>query len=132
MVNVVSAYIEIDNKFLIAQRKSGKFKGLWEFPGGKVEIGETDEMAIEREIKEELEIDVKAHEFMASNIHYLPNKTIFLKLYRCEYITGQIKLNDHLDYRFIDKSEINNFEFCPGDIPIINEIIDTRIKKRTK
>jgi len=124
MVDVVAAYIEKDGKFLIAQRASGEFKGLWEFPGGKVEINESDEEAIEREIREELEINIKAQEFIISNVSMTGNKGINLKLYRCKYIDGDIKLNEHLKYKYIKIDEADNFKFCPVDIKIIAYLKD--------
>lgn len=80
MITVVVALIEKDNKYLIARRSTGSqdVLGKWEFPGGKVENDETEEHAIEREIKEEFEIDIKAIRFLTNNVCEYPSKTIDL------------------------------------------------------
>ena len=79
-----------DNKCLIARRSTGSqdVLGKWEFPGGKVEKDETEEHAIEREIKEEFEMDIKAIRFLTNNVCEYPSKTIDLRLYECKYLSG--------------------------------------------
>lgn len=117
---VVAALIEKDNKYLIAKRSTGSedVLGKWEFPGGKVELNESEEHAIEREIKEEFEMDIKAVKFITNNICEYPTKTIDLRLYECKYISGEFHLHDHSDYVFVDKDEIINYDLCPADIPL--------------
>jgi len=135
MKSVVAAYIEVNDKFLIAQRADGKFKGKWEFPGGKNEPGECDEVAIQREIKEELNLDIKAHELMGSTYEDIPadsredKKTIILKLYNCELLGGDLQLRAHSDYRFISKDEINNYELCTADYKLLNSVPDKSVKR---
>ena len=120
MITVVAALIKKNNKYLIARRSTGDSNVMnkWEFPGGKVEVNEDEKHAIEREIKEEFELDVKAIKFVANNICEYPNKTIDLKLYECNYISGEFKLHDHNDYLFVSKDEILNYDLCPADIPL--------------
>ena len=120
MITVVAALIKKNNKYLIARRSTGDSNVMnkWEFPGGKVEVNEDEKHAIEREIKEEFELDVKAINFVANNICEYPNKTIDLKLYECNYIGGEFKLHDHNDYLFVSKDEILNYDLCPADIPL--------------
>jgi 8-oxo-dGTP diphosphatase len=131
MKNVVAAYIEINDKFLIGKRAEGKYKGLWEFPGGKVESCESDEAATEREIKEELNLNVKAHELIASSYYPAEDKTILLKLYRCDYLGGDMRLMAHSEAKFITKNEINDYEWCPADYDLLNYIKkDNSPKKR--
>ena len=120
--NVVAAYIEVNNKFLIAQRADGKYRGLWEFPGGKIESGESDYTAIEREIKEELNLDVKAWSLIASTRYSQGSDSIFLKLYDCNYLGGDLTLKAHTDYKFITKNDINNYEWCPADYALLTYI----------
>lgn len=83
MIKVVAALIERDNKFLIAKRSTGDSNvfGKWEFPGGKVESNENEFQAIEREIKEEFELNIKANKFLINNICEYPTKTVDLRLY---------------------------------------------------
>ena len=124
MITVVAALINKDNKYLIARRSTGSEEvlGKWEFPGGKVESDETGKHAIEREIKEEFEMDIKALEFITSNICEYPTKIIDLKLYECEYLSGDFHLHDHSEYKFVDKNEITKYDLCPADIPLAKYI----------
>ena len=120
MITVVAALIVRDDKVLIAKRSTGdpNVFGKWEFPGGKVKENETEEHAIEREIKEEFEMNIKANKFLINNICEYPTKTIDLKLYECEYISGEFHLHDHSEYKFVNKDEILKYDLCPADIPL--------------
>ena len=120
MLKVVAALIKKDNKILIARRSTGdeSLLGKWEFPGGKVESGENEYEAIEREIKEEFELNINAKEFLTSNIFKYPSKTVDLRLYSCEYVSGNFKLHDHSEYKYIDKNELLNYDLAPADIPL--------------
>ena len=120
MIKVVAALIENDNKVLLARRSTGDINvlGKWEFPGGKVEQDENEFDAIEREIKEEFEMDIKASKFLINNICEYPTKTIDLRLYECEYISGEFHLHDHSEYKFVNKDEILKYDLCPADIPL--------------
>ena len=107
MITVVAALIMKDDKYLIAKRNYGtNTKDKWEFPGGKVEKDESEEHAIEREIMEELETKVKAISFATNNICEYPDKTIDLRLYKCEYISGDFKLSAHSEIKFVNKNEL--------------------------
>lgn len=120
MITVVAALIEKDGKVLIARRNNGSefTSGKWEFPGGKVEVNEDELTAIQREIKEEFELDVKAKKFITNNVHEYPHKTIDLRLYACEYISGEFKLHDHSIYKWVEKNDLLNYDLCPADIPL--------------
>ena len=117
---VVAALIKKNNNVLIARRSTGdeNVLGKWEFPGGKVEPNETEGHAIEREIKEEFELDIKANKYITNNVCEYPTKTVDLRLYECEYISGEFKLHDHSEYKFVKKDEIINNDLCPADIPL--------------
>jgi len=119
-VIVVAALIIKEEKVLLAKRKTGdkEVLGKWEFPGGKVESGESEINAIEREIKEEFELDIKARKILINNVCKYPFKIIDLRLYECEYIKGDFKLHDHSEYRFISKDEILSYNLCPADVPL--------------
>ena len=120
MITVVAALINFDGKYLIARRSTGSEEvlGKWEFPGGKVEKDETEEHAIERELKEEFGMDIKALRFVTNNICEYPSKTIDLRLYECEYISGEFDLHDHSEYKLVKKEEIVLNDLCPADIPL--------------
>ena len=120
MIKVVAALIEKDNKVLIAKRSTGDpdLLGKWEFPGGKVEPDEDEKSAIEREIREEFELYVKAKDFVINSICEYPTKTVDLRLYSCDYIKGDFKLHDHSDYVWVDKKELLDYDLAPADITL--------------
>ena len=120
MITVVAALIKKNNKYLIAKRSTGSKEvlGKWEFPGGKVEKNESEEEAIEREIKEEFEMDIKAIRFLTNNICEYPSKTIDLRLYECKYISGDFNLHDHSEYVFVNKNKITDYDLAPADISL--------------
>ena len=124
MITVVAALIEKEGKVLIAKRSTGdpNVLGKWEFPGGKVKENEEEKDAIEREIKEEFELDIKAKDFIINNICKYPTKTVDLRLYSCDYISGEFHLHDHSEYVWVNKNEILNYELCPADIPLAEYI----------
>ena len=124
MINVVAAVIKDENgKILITQRNLQKDQGgLWEFPGGKIEPNETREDAIIREIKEELDIDIKADNYLEEKVFNYPEKDINLIALKCSKINGRIKLLEPEDYRWVDNSELEKFEFAPADIFIVEKL----------
>lgn len=120
MINVVAALIEKDNKVLLAKRSTGdpNVLGKWEFPGGKVKEFEDGKNAIEREIKEEFELLIKAEKFLINNICIYPTKTVDLKLYSCKYLSGEFHLHDHSEYNWVEKKDLLNYDLAPADIPL--------------
>lgn len=123
---VVAALIEKDNKYLIARRSTGTkdVLGKWEFPGGKVEENESDKQAIEREIKEEFGMEIKAIRFLKNNIYNYPDKVVDLRLYECKYISGEFSLHDHFEYKFEEKNNIIKYDLCPADISLAQYLIN--------
>lgn len=121
---VVAALIKKNNNVLIARRSTGdeNVLGKWEFPGGKVEPNETEGHAIEREIKEEFELDIKANKYITNNVCEYPTKTVDLRLYECEYISGEFKLHDHSEYKWVNINELLNYDLAPADIPLAKYI----------
>lgn len=116
MIEVVAGVIYKDNKFLIAQRNLKKAQGgLWEFPGGKVEKGESYENALTREIKEEFNANIEVKEYIGENIHHYPEKDIKLLFYKAKLISEKIELLEHEYYKWITKEEKDNFEFAGAD-----------------
>ena len=126
MITVVAALIEENGKYLIAKRSTGEpnVLGKWEFPGGKVQENESEFTAIEREIREEFELNIKAKKFIINNICKYPNKTVDLRLYKCKYINGKFKLHDHSEYKWVDKLEILNYDLALADIPLAKYLKD--------
>ena len=120
MIKVVAALIENDNKVLLARRSTGDVNvfGKWEFPGGKVEQDENEFDAIEREIKEEFELTIKAKEFLINNVCEYPTKVVDLRLYKCDYVSGEFNLHDHSEYKWVGKEELLEYDLAPADIPL--------------
>lgn len=124
MIKVVAALIENDNKVLLAKRSTGDINvlGKWEFPGGKVEQDENEFDAIEREIKEEFELTIKAKEFLINNVYEYPTKVVDLRLYKCDYVSGEFNLHDHSEYKWVDKEELLEYDLAPADIPLADYV----------
>lgn len=124
MIKVVAALIQKENKILIAKRSTGdpNVLGKWEFPGGKVELNEAEHQAIEREILEEFELKIKAKDFIVNNVCEYPGKIVDLRLYSCDYISGDFKLHDHSEYKWVSIEEIMGYDLAPADIPLANYI----------
>lgn len=128
MINVVAAVIADESgKILITQRNLKKAQGgLWEFPGGKIELNETREDAIIRELKEELNIDVKVEGYIDEKIFNYPEKDINLIALKCNILNGNMVLNEHEDARWIDRDELTNYNFAPADMFIVKNIMKER------
>lgn len=124
IIKVVAALIENNNQFLIAKRSTGdpNVIGKWEFPGGKVKENEDERDAIEREINEEFELKIKAKDFLTNNVCEYPDKIVDLRLYKCDYISGEFHLHDHSEYAWVDKDELIDYDLCPADIPLAKYI----------
>ncbi len=120
---VVASLIWQQNRFLICKRPENKARGLlWEFVGGKVEQGETKRQALVRECKEELDIIVDVSDEYCHVVHEYDDVIVDLTLFNATILHGTPKLLEHVDMRWILPSEIDNFEFCPADVDILNKI----------
>ena len=123
MVEVVAGLIWKDGKFMICQRPENKARALlWEFVGGKVEKGESREDALIRECKEELDVTVNPLDVFCTVDHVYPDITIRLVLFNAEILSGEPKLLEHADLKWISADEIDNYEFCPADKEILEKI----------
>lgn len=124
MIDVVAAVIkDKEGKILITKRNLKKAQGgLWEFPGGKIEPNETRKNAIIREIKEELDVDIKVDKYLAEKEFIYPEKTINLIALECTITKGNIKLLEHEDYRWINKNNLEEYEFAPADTFIVKKL----------
>lgn len=123
-LRVVAAFIDKDGKILIAKRKKGEFAGLWEFPGGKYEKGETGEQAIKREIKEELELDIDVIRKYMWVMHAYETFTLNMDCYLCHLKSEAIHLHDHTAYRWVDK-DTKWIRWVPADKKIFERLKKT-------
>ena len=122
-IEVVAAIIKDDLKYFCAQRKDyGELAKKWEFPGGKIEIGETQEEALKREILEELNTKIKVKEFIMTVKHEYTEFNLIMHAYVCEVITGSLELSEHLTSKWACLKEMKNMDFSAADIPIIKNL----------
>ena len=123
ITKVVAALIWDGDRFLICQRPAHKARGLlWEFVGGKVEPGETRQDALIRECREELGIQLSVGEVYMEVDHVYPDITIRLILFHAAIAAGESQKLEHNDIRWITPREIPDYEFCPADVEILEEI----------
>jgi len=125
MTEVVAALIWKNNKFMICQRPANKARGLlWEFVGGKVEHGETNEQALVRECKEELNVLLSVGDVFVEVIHEYPDITVHLTLFNATIAEGEPQKLEHNDIQWITPNEISNYKFCPADVEILAKICE--------
>lgn len=123
MKEVTAAIIIKDDLILIAQRgKDESLAGKWEFPGGKIESGETPQECLKREIKEELNIEIQVGEFLGESIYTYPNGQIKLMGYFATIVNGNFELSVHDEVKWVSIDEIDNFDFAPADIPLVKKL----------
>lgn len=122
-VEVVAAIIQKDDQFLATQRGYGQFKGLWEFPGGKIDLNETKEEALEREIKEELNCDIDIKRFILTINYDYPNFHLTMHCFLCELLSD-FTLLEHDDYQWLNKDNLMDVKWLEADIEIVNYLIE--------
>ena len=123
ITEVVAALIWDADRFLICQRPAHKARGLlWEFVGGKVERGETKEMALIRECREELAVEIKPGDVFMEAVHHYPDLLVRLTLFHATIVEGNITRLEHNDIRWILPEEIDQYAFCPADTEILKAI----------
>lgn len=123
MIQVTAAVIVKDSKILIAQRNEyGKLPLKWEFPGGKVEGNETCEECLQRELWEEFSINAVIGEYICTSKFNYDCYSIELIAFFVKWFDGEIKLANHSQVKWVSPSELDDFDFAPADIPIVNEV----------
>lgn len=123
MLTVTAAIISDNGKVLIAKRKpAAKLASLWEFPGGKLEDGETPEHCLKREIYEEFEIDVEVGKHLGTSVYEYDFGTIALMAFTTKVVSGEMKLNDHTEVAWVEAEDLSRYEFVPADLPFVEMI----------
>jgi len=129
MQKVTAAIIERDGKILIAKRKKGdRFEGHWEFPGGKLEPDETPEQCLERELFEEFGIETKVKNLFLVQPYFSSLIAIELEVYNVSYISGEFKLREHDEIRWVSLQELDNFSFVEPDVVVVNRLREQGFK----
>lgn len=124
ILNVTCAIVLKDNKVLVTQRNEKmKLPLKWEFPGGKVEENENEIQCIKREIKEEININIEVLQKLSNNVHDYGTFKINLIPFLANYISGEIVLAEHKNFKLLDKSELLNLDWAEADLPIVKEFL---------
>ena len=121
-IQVVAAIIKKDEKIFATQRGTGEFQGGWEFPGGKIEPGETPQRALIREIMEELDVKIKVNELFEIVEYDYPNFHLTMHCFWCEVISGDLILKEHQDAKWLTKKELDSVEWLPADLGLIETL----------
>jgi 8-oxo-dGTP diphosphatase len=130
MQQVTAAILIKDNKILIAKRSAkGKVPHKWEFPGGKIENGETPEECLIREMNEEFGIKINVGAYFGNSIYDYSHGEIELLAFFVEWISGSMAPAVHDEIRWVTQEELGNYDFAPADIPIVDKLLNMKMLK---
>ena len=118
-IEVVAAIIRKGDKIFATQRGYGEWKDWWEFPGGKMEVGETPEEALRREIREELSAEISVDEYLCTVEYDYPAFHLTMHCYLCSLVTEALHLNEHEAARWLIKDELDNIKWLPADLSVV-------------
>ena len=121
-IEVVAAIIRKEGRIFATQRGYGEWKDWWEFPGGKMEAGETPEEALRREIREELSTEIHVGEMLCTVDYDYPNFHLTMHCYLCSLLTEALHLNEHEAARWRGKDELDSVKWLPADLEVIKEL----------
>ena len=121
-VRVVAAVIRKDDKIFATQRGYGEFKDGWEFPGGKIEDGETPEQALAREIREELDTEIQVGKLIDTIEYDYPKFHLSMDCFWCEIMQGGLELKEHEAARWLSKEELYSVDWLPADVGVVEKI----------
>jgi 8-oxo-dGTP diphosphatase len=122
-INVVAAIIRKGDKIFATQRGYGEWKDWWEFPGGKIEQGETAEEALKREIREELSTEINVDSYLCTVEYDYPKFHLVMHCYMCSLLTDSLHLNEHEAARWLDNDELDSVKWLPADVEVIKRLM---------
>lgn len=121
-IKVVAAVIRHQDRIFATQRGYGEFQGGWEFPGGKIEPGETPEAALKREIMEELDTEIQVGELIDTIEYDYPSFHLSMDCFWCKVVKGDLVLKEHEAARWLDKNSIYNVKWLPADVSLVDKL----------
>lgn len=127
-IEVVAAVLVRQGKFLATQRGYGEFRGYWEFPGGKIEAGESREEALQREIREELETDIRVGEHLITVDYDYPSFHLTMHCFLCSLLSGDLVLKEHENALWLSLDELGSVTWLPADEAVVR-ILQDRLGK---
>ncbi len=119
IVNVVAAIIEDGDRIFTTQRGYGEFKDGWEFPGGKIESGETPQEALKREIEEELDTEIVVGDLLTVVEHDYPKFHLTMQCFLCSVASGDLVLKEHEAARWLTRDQLDSVDWLPADIKVV-------------
>ncbi|SDA76959.1 8-oxo-dGTP diphosphatase [Lachnospiraceae bacterium G11] len=122
VVRVVAAVIRDGSRIFATQRGYGNYKDWWEFPGGKIEAGETPEQALKREIEEELDTEIKVGDFIDTVEYDYPEFHLSMDCFWCEIVEGNLDLKEHEAAKWLTKDELNSVKWLPADKIVVDKM----------
>ena len=122
VIEVVAAIIYKDGGYFATQRGYGEFESMWEFPGGKIEPGESRKGALKREVQEELAVDIIIENLLCTTEYGYPSFHLTMHCYFCSIASGEIELREHKSARWLRPEELGSVEWLPADKEVIENI----------
>ena len=121
-IEVVATIIQREGAYFATQRGYGEFEGMWEFPGGKIEPGESRDVALKREIQEELGVDMAIENILCTTEYDYPSFHLTMHCYLCSIASGEIELREHKSARWLRPEEFGSVEWLPADKDVISRL----------
>ena len=122
VIEVVAAIIQRDGAYFATQRGYGEFEGMWEFPGGKIEPGESREVALKREIQEELGVDIAIENLLCTTEYDYPSFHLTMHCYLCSVTSGEIELREHKSALWLTSDRLDDVAWLPADKEVIDKL----------
>lgn len=126
VIQVSAAVIFYNSQVLCVQRPKNKFTYIsekFEFPGGKIDVGETSEEALIRELKEELSLEAEIGNHLITVNHTYPDFELIMHVYRVKVSTREIQLNEHISSKWLRKEELGSLDWAAADIPVVEQLL---------
>lgn len=121
-IEVVAAVICDGERVFATQRGYGEFEGWWEFPGGKIELGESHHEALKREIREELAVEIAVGQYLCTVEYDYPTFHLTMHCYICSLVSNNLIFREHKDARWLAHNELNSVQWLPADVSVVDRL----------